>query len=339
MGLLRLTVFFATFIMIFSVASSAAQAADKKPTPIYIIERDTLQTRNYTPVINHQTLIVNMGKIPVVLEVSSAIPPGKYIRGDGYPAFLDESLLPDPLFSPFDIAPKKTTYLARPDIVTKKDQTVFIWKKMSLPSGEALVAQYDNFFGADDYYWREDGFDFLGLEVKADYDVRPLSDNIVAMTLDYQIINKTGQDLKDLSIGVFVPVTQIMKDGETPLLKLERICTSPNAEASRITKSDGFGEAAFGVGIGFTLKAFSAGGQERFSLGLSGTPLAKSGALWPIMTVTGRNLKSSAWPATTVKANAPVHEGRFSYLSYNLVIKDRLTFKLDSGTIKIVKAK
>jgi hypothetical protein len=98
---------------------------------LYVIERDTLQTRNFTPIINHETMLFNLGDRPLSLELNSSIPAGKFVKGKYYPAFLEESLLPDPLFSPIEVAPKKTSYLAKPEIKTAGDKTTFVWKKVA----------------------------------------------------------------------------------------------------------------------------------------------------------------------------------------------------------------
>ncbi|MBA4390391.1 MAG: hypothetical protein C0399_05590 [Syntrophus sp. (in: bacteria)] len=317
----------------------SAAAADKEPLPLYIIERDTLQTRNFTPIINHQTMVVNLSESSLTLEVTSKFPLEKYRKGNGYPAFLDDSLLPDPLFSPIEVTPKKTSYLARPDIITGTKDISFIWKKVLLLPGEAVVGQYDNYFGEEGHFWRNDGFDFLGVKVKTDYRVLPLKGNLTELSLGYEIINQTDQTIKDFAFGIFVPVKQILKDSEVTFFELERICTSPNVEASRITKSDGFGEAADGVGAGINVKELVPGKGTKFFLSIAGTQVAKKGTIWPIISLTGRNMQSTAWPQTTIIADSAISEGRFSYLSYNLVIKDRLIFNMLPEGFKIKKAK
>jgi hypothetical protein len=318
---------------------NTAAAADKEPSPLYIIERDTLQTRNFIPVINHQTMVINLGERPVVLEVTSKFPLERYKEGNGYPAFLDDSLLPDPLFSPIEVTPKKTSYLARPDIVTGTKDMSFTWKKILLPPGEAVVGQYDNYFGEEGHFSKADGFDFLGIKVKTDYHVIPLKGNLTELSFSFEIINQTDQAIKDFSFGIFVPVKQILKNNEITFLELERICTSPNVEASRITKSDGFGEAAEGVGVSVNVKELVPGKGTKFFLSVTGTQATKRGTIWPIISLTGRNTQSAAWPPTTITTDSPTNEGRFSYLSYNLVIKDRLIFNVHPEGFIIKNAK
>lgn len=335
---LRLPICVIFILALFFSAPPTADAADKEPLPLYVIERDTLQTRNYVPVINHQTMVVNLGEKPVKLELTSKIPPGMYRKGDGYPAFLEESLIADPLFSPLEVAPKKTSYLAKPELALKGTEASYSWRNVLLPPGESVVAQYDNFFGEAGHYWREDGFDFQGIQVKTDYRTEALKQGGTELSLSFEITNRTGEPLQDLGIGVFVPVRQLLQDRENTLLELDRVCSSPNVEASRLTKSDGFGEAAEGMGAGINVKELPPGKTEKFFLCLSGKASTQSAASWPIVTVTGRSIRPAVWPATIILPDMPVNEARFSYLAYNLVVKDRQVFRFSAGGVKVDKA-
>lgn len=321
------------------MAGRTATAAGKQPVPLYVIERDTLQTRNYVPIVNHQTMVVNLGDRPVKLELISKIPPGMNKKGDGYPAFLEESLIADPLFSPLEVAPKKTSYLAKPELALKGTEASYSWRNVLLPPGESVVAQYDNFFGEAGHYWREDGFDFQGIQVKTDYRTEALKQGMAELSLSFEITNHTDEPLQDLGIGVFVPVRQLLQDRENTLLELDRVCSSPNVEASRLTKSDGFGEAAEGVGAGLNVKELAPGKTEKFFLCLSGKAVTQAAASWPILTVTGRSIRPAVWPATIIRPDTPVSEGRFSYLAYNLVVKDRQIFRFSAGGVRVEAAK
>lgn len=318
------------------MAGRTATAAGKQPVPLYVIERDTLQTRNYVPIVNHQTMVVNLGDRPVKLELISKIPPGMNKKGDGYPAFLEESLLADPLFSPLEVAPKKTSYLAKPELA---GEATYVWRNVSLPQGESVVAQYDNFFGEAGLYWRDDGFNFQGLQVKTAYHVVKRTQGGSELSLGFEVTNRTGEPVQDLGIGVFVPVRRLLRDSESTMLELDRICTSPNVEASRLTKSDGFGEAAEGVGAGLNVKELAPGKTEKFFLCLSGKAVTQAAASWPILTVTGRSIRPAVWPATIIRPDTPVSEGRFSYLAYNLVVKDRQIFRFSAGGVRVEAAK
>lgn len=326
-------------MMLASFAGAPAPAAGTEPAPLYVIERDTLQTRNYVPIINHQTMVVNLGEAPVKLGLVSNIPAGKNRKGDGYPAFLEESLLAEPLFSPLEVAPRKTSYLAKPELAGTAGKPAYVWRNVPLQPGESVVAQYDNYFGEAGLYWRDDGFDFLGLGVKTDYRVEKPARDKTELSLSFEITNRTAEPVQDLGIGIFVPLRQLLKDREITMLELDRICSSPNAEASRLTKSDGFGEAAEGIGAGINIKELLPGKTEKFFLCLAGKAAPQSAASWPILTVTGRSIRPAVWPATTIKPDTPVNEARFSYLAYNLVVKDRQVFRFSPGDVGVEAAK
>ncbi len=336
MGLRQLIGIFSLMIFLSDIP---VDVACMEPLPVYILERDTLQTRNFTPVINHQTMLVNLGERPLTLDLKSAFPNKFYKKGDGYPAFLDDSLIADPVFSPFEIAPKKVSYLPRPDIIVDPQNTSFIWSKVELPDSEAVVAQYDNYYGEQNCFWRESGFDFEGIQVKTDYAVQTDKNGRITISLSFLISNNSNYDVQDFNLGVFVPVRQLLKDSEVSILETEKICTSANVEASRITKSDGFGEAADGIAAAISVKEFTTEMQKKFSLSISGIPSKKTAISWPILTVTGRSIRPGIWPSTVIKTDTLINQGSFSYLSYNLVIKDRQYFKISPQNSTVENAK
>ncbi len=327
MGLKKLFGFLAPLIICFT-AGQPVIAADKEPSPVYVIERDTLQTRNFTPIVNHQTMVVNLSDKPLTVALTSVFPTRLHLKGNGYPAFLDDSLLSDPLFSPLEVVSKKTTYLPQPQIITQGENVSYSWNKLPLPPGESMVAQYDNYFGEHDYYWRKDGFELHGISVKSDYTIKPQKHGVIELGLRFDITNHSADAIQDFNLGVFVPVHRLLKEKNIKILKLEKICTSANIEASRLTKADGYGEAAEGVGASISIKDLQPGDTEKFYLYLSGGQTAEDVTSWPILTITGRSIRPPIWPATTVTTDSPANQGRFSYLSYNLVIKDRLRFRL-----------
>lgn len=336
---LRPSIVFLAFMTFITVPVWPANSADKEPLPVYVIERDTLQTRNFTPIINHQTMVVNLGERPLSLSLSSRFPKHMDKKGDGYPAFLDDSLISDPLFTPLEITPKKVSYLVQPEITVGAADVSYLWNKVVLPPGESVVAQYDNYYGEQDYYWKDYGFDFHGLRVKTDYSAQPQKNGQVELTLSFEITNTTNDAVQDLGLGVFVPVQQLLKDRSVTFLKLEKICTSANIEASKLTKADGFGEAAEGVAASISIKELQPGKQEKFFLCISGSHPVEAVTSWPIVTVTGRSIRTAIWPATTVSTETPINEARFSYLSYNLVIKDHQRFRLSGDGAVIEKVK
>jgi hypothetical protein len=331
----------AALILLAFVFSAGGQvsAADNEPVPLYVIERDTLQTRNYVPIVNHQTMVVNLGERPVSLDLTSKFPGYLNRKGDGFPAFLEDSLVADPIFSPIEITPKKTSYLAQPELAADGKEASYSWRNVHLPPGESVVAQYDNYFGEAGHYWRDDGFDFQGVRVKTSYSAEELKGGRTELYLGFEIVNGTGQPVQDFDLGVFVPVRRLLQEKEIDLLEPDRICTSPNVEASRLTKSDGFGEAAEGFGASISIKELLPGKPEKYFICLAGKAEARSSASWPIVTVTGRSIRPAVWPPTTIRTDEPVNEARFSYLVFNIVVKDRRLFRFSPDGVKVEKAK
>lgn len=312
--------------------------AKEEPSALYIIERDTLQTRNFTPIINHHTMVVNVGERPLKLELTSDIPPGKFRQGEHYPAFLEDSLLPDPLFSPIEVSPTKVSHLGQPEMVTDRDHTSFVWKEVFLSPGEAVIAQYDSFFGEPKIYWQPQGLEIFGLRVHTHYTARRLKGSSRELSFEYEVINSTGSILKDVSLEIFIPLRRIDEEKETTLLELRQICSSPNVEVSRITKVDGFGEAASGVAVTLWIEEMEANGNVNFFLRLSASQVIEAWTLWPIISLHGRSLQAPAWPPTFIKAEVPVRKGRFSYLAFNLVIQDSRVLELSPKGIKVKPA-
>jgi len=305
---------------------------------LYVIERDTLQTRNFTPIINHETMLFNLGDRPLSLELNSPIPAGKFVKGKYYPAFLEESLLPDPLFSPIEVTTKKTSYLAKPEIKTAGDKTSFVWKKVAIPPGEAMIAQYDNYLGEPSLYWSKDGLEVFGLTIRTNYSAqRKAGDGV--LSFDYELANATGSELSDLMLDVFIPLRLINETKETTLLELKEIAFSPNAEIAQVTKADGFGRATSGVSIILWSRSLAQNGKLHFFLRLMGGRTTETGEIWPIITIRGRSLQQPLWPPTRIKMEEKVNEGRFSYVSYNLVIQDSRVLRISPQAITMVPAK
>lgn len=325
---LRILVFLCTTLVLLDPLPSFG-GFEREPLPLYIIERDTLQTRNFIPIVNHHTMVVNLGDYDLTLDVVSDIPSGKFQEGPAYPAFLEESLLPDPLFAPIDVSPVKTLHLDRPDIVTDNNTTAFVWRDIKLSPGEALISQYDNYYGETGMFRRKAGFDIERLAIKADYSVKREDETRWTISFAYTLHNRTERMIKDLSFGVFIPCEHLNEDGgTTPLFDLGEICVSPEIEFSRVTRADGFGNAAAGINVMHWRDAFAADAAISFSFKLAGRQGAADTAIWPLVTIMGRSLNRALWPPSTIETKTPVREGRFSYISYNLILQDRTRIRM-----------
>jgi hypothetical protein len=326
-------------LLISTTGCGAAQAGDAR---LYVIERDTLQTRNFVPIINHETMVVNLGEAGLSLQLASPVPAGKNRTGPFYPAFLEDSLLPDPLFSPLEIAPEKVSYLDRPQLVEKTGAHTFVWEQVGLSAREAIIAQYDNYLGEPAFFRRPEGLDIYGLKINSRYQAKKLENGKWELAFTYTLVNETASDISDLSLEIFLPLTRLSEYGEDEtgrvLLAPDQICSSPNLEVARMTRADGFGRPAAGLSALLRIDALNAGDQRSFFIKVSGRREERTGTLWPILSLRGRSLQPAVWPPTRIEAVPSAKEGRFSYLAYNLVLQDSRMLELSPAGFRIETA-
>jgi hypothetical protein len=325
-------------IMITALTLFLASACFARDNDLYMIERDTLQTRNFTPIINHETMLVNRGETPLNMDLVSPVPSGKLVHSKYYPAFLEDSLLSDPLCSTIEIAPNKTSYLIKPEILEDSGGASFVWKGLTIPVGEAVIAQYDNYLGEPDMYWTKEGLDAFGLRLNTTYTTSTQGE-LIEFSFVYELVNNTGSDISELSIDSFIPLQRIIESGKKPFFNLKEIGFSPNTEVSQVTKVDGFGKAASGVAVIYWARNLEAGGKARFLLKLTGTDPAKEGSIWPIIGLQGRCIQKPVWPPTRITTTDKMSEERFSYVAYNLVIQDSRVIAFTPEGLQVTRAK
>ncbi len=305
--------------------------------PLYIIERDTLQTRNFTPIVNHEVLLMNLGERPLTMDVNSTLPPGKWVKGPFWPAFLEESQLPDPMFSPLEISPKKTTYLPKPQIQEHPATAAFIWKDVHVPPGEAAIAQYDNWYGVPGQFWTDAGLTLPGLQIRTTFSATAKAGSL-GLGFFYEIENLSTAAFDDLAFEIFIPLKVLTETAEIELLGATELATSPNLTTSLTTRSDGFGRAASGVAAVFWSGSLESRGKVKFHLKVTGKPSSGKGTLWPILSLRGRSLAGGIWPPAEVKLTEPAEVGRFAYLAYNLILPDSRVVSLGPRTARILRA-
>lgn len=324
------------------LSSTGSGAAQDQGAPLYVIERDTLQTRNFVPIINHETLVVNLGEAGLSLQLTSPVPAGKNRTGPFYPAFLEDSLLPDPLFSPLEVAPDKVSYLERPQQVEKEGAHAFVWKPVELRAREAVIVQYDNYLGEPDFYRRPAGLDIYGLKINSRYQATETENGKWQLAFTYTLANETSSEISDLSLEIFLPLTRHSEDDEDDagrvLLAPDQICSSPDLEVARTTRADGFGRPAAGLSALLRIETLKAGEQRSFFIKVSGQRDEPTGTLWPILSLRGRSLQPAVWPPTRIDAVPAVKEGRFSYLAYNLVLQDSRVLELSPAGFRVETA-
>ena len=316
-----------------ALASSQGRGGE----PLYIIERSTLQTRNFTPIVNHEVLLMNLGERPLVMDVNSAVPPGKWQKGPFWPAFLADSQLPDPMFSPLEIAPKKTTYLPQPQILEQGTSGAFFWKDVQLAPGEATIGQYDNWYGEAGVFWTDTGLTLPGLRIRTTCSADSKG-NRLNLGFFYEVENLSPAAFDDLAFEVFVPLTVLTDAAEIKLLEATEIATSPNFTTSLTTRSDGFGRAASGVAAVFWGGTLESRGKVKLHLKVSGKRTTDTGTMWPLLSLRGRSLAGGIWPQAEVKLAEPAEVGRFSYLAYNLVLPDSRALSLGPRSARILRA-
>jgi hypothetical protein len=331
-----------TLLVLLLVAVPCAARAQSDGVPLYVIERDTLQTRNFVSIVNHETMAVNLGEIDLRLELTSPVPAGKNRTGPFYPAFLEDSLLPDPLFAPLEVAPTKVAHLDRPRQRDGEGGPAFVWPSVALPAGQAVIAQYDNYLGGKDFYHRPEGLDIFGLRIQSRYRAVQEEGGRWRLSLAYTLINDTGGDVSDVTLEIFVPLVRHVENEEDAedrvLLTADEICSSPDLEVARMTRVDGFASPASGLSALLRIESLPAGGQRSCFVRVVGRPDERAGTLWPILSLRGRSLQPAVWPPTRIAAVPAVREGRFSYLSYNLVMQDSRAFSLSANACRAVAA-
>ena len=305
--------------------------------PLYIIERDTLQTRNFMPIVNHTVLLMNLGERPLALDLSSAVPAGKWVKGPFWPAFLEQSQLPDPVFSPLDLSPKKTTYLPRPLEVEQGSSGSFLWKDVQIAAGEAAIGQYDNWYGEPGSFWTAAGMSLPGLAVRTTVSAASKA-GTTTFAFFYEVENRAEAACEDFTIEVFVPLKVLAEPVGIEFLEATELATSPNLTTSLTTRADGFGRAASGVAAVLWSGSLEKAGKMKFHVKVSGHRTAATGTLWPLVSIRGRSLAAGIWPAAEVKLAEAANIGRFAYLAYNLVLPDSRAIRLGKQSLKVLSA-
>lgn len=331
MNVRRITMILASFLVMPVAAWTGGEEA-----PLYVIERDTLQTRNFTPIINHAIYLVNRSERTINLDLSSPIPAGRYRPAQFSPVFHEESSLSEPLVAPIRLAPPKTTGLAKPDIETAGDKATLTWKGVSIMPGEAMLAQYDNYYGEPSVFWAEDGLNLAGLKVHTDYAATSTPDGIT-LSFSYDIENATAAAVEDLTFEAFIPLASV--DEHPPLLTLTEIAVSPNITPTPVTRTDDLDRTLTGVAATLRLQHLPVDGTVHFFLRLTGLRTDATGEIWPVITIRGRHIRDPLWPPAVIDLTKPAEIERFSYVSYNLVMRDSRMLKAGVEEVRVTPAK
>jgi hypothetical protein len=326
-------------LLLVSAYSFAGTAREKGEGEIAVIERDTIQTRNFVPVINHEAMIVNLTAHSLKIDIDSPLPGGKYRKDDPFAAFGRNSKLGAPTFSPFKVPIDDYIILEKPLLEEKDKMFSYYWRNVVLPPGQAVVAQYDNSYAPLKDFYRDFGMEIAGLLIGSQYSVEKRKD-IYRLSLVLTLQNQGEQHIKEMLFRIFVPEALSLENRDEPLqlVKLKEIFASENLNVTTSSIVDGFGNTARGIDASLELDTLEAGASVQLALQIDCHKEAERGEIYPIMYIIGRRKLTRLWPPTIISGAYAKSERKFHYLLYNLVIGDRRIFRLDKSGITVVPA-
>jgi len=324
-------------VSVYSFAGAARE--EKGEGEIAVIERDTIQTRNFVPVINHEAMVVNLTAHSLKSGIYSPLPGGKYRKDDPFAAFGRDSKLGAPTFSPFEVPIDDYIILEKP-LLEEKDKTFsYYWRDVVLPPRQAVVAQYDNSYGPLKDFFRDYGMEIAGLLIHSQYEVEKRK-GIYRLLLVITLRNQGEYHIREMLFRIFVPEALSLENRDTPLelVKPVEIFGSENLHVTTSSIVDGFGNTARGIDASLELDILEAGASVQLGLQIDCNKKAERGEIYPIMYIIGRRKLTRLWPPTTISGAYAAGERKFHYLLYNLVIGDRRIFRLDKSGITVVPA-
>ena len=318
------------------------QDASPQNNDLLIVERDTLQSRNLMPIINHMTMITNLSAKAQNLAIHSAVPPELDQVGAFWPKFGRDSQLELPVF-PEDISTSITCtevhYLDKPEKMT--DGTPGYRWNVDVAPQSAVVAQYDNYYGPADRFVAGLGeLRILGLQITSHFQVNQVGDDIV-MTMTIKLSNTSKIALHDLSMKLCFPETIVDLRGRqlVRLYHMVRYYVSPPAIYSQIGHADGFGNrVTLGHAATITQREFTAGETSQFVFEIHGKRTIPSGEIYPAHFITFRDIGADRiWPATDVFVEGKVAGTKRYYLrESSLFIPASWCFVLLDSTAAVV---
>jgi hypothetical protein len=344
---------FDTFWPLDITASSPALAqeqenegASSEPVPVLVVERGIPQTRNFIPIVNHEALIVNKSEEEVTIEIESPVPKDLYLKGEFYPAFMEESLVSEPMSYPHEVEIKDSTLLGPPVIDEKSDPNyvLFRWSNIRIPAKEAVIAQYDNYFGELTRYYKNEGFKIFDLSINTSYDTS-LKDGEMSFDLYYDMENQGKKLIEFINFQLFFPYVVTFfekgseKDKDVELLKPTEISISPDISPYRGFMSDGFGNPAEGNIFAVSVDKLMPQEHYKFLVKVKGINKVGIGRICPLITSRYRMQADRIWPATNIKSKKILQITNFYYYYVNLVFPDSNFFELGPGSVEVKAAK
>lgn len=322
-------------------SSASSKPPLDKSTSILLIERDIPQTRvGFDPVVNHEALVVNLSDETIKVDIESPIPKGFYVVKKFFPTFGHDSLLAVPMQFPQQVTISDYKILERPLIDTKNDETVFRWTNISIPAKQAVIAQYDNYFGSRSQFYTTAGLKILELDIRTSFRASFIDGGKgVVFELYYDLENRGKEEIEDILMDVILPDSVYQEEGKPPVQLFEAAdaVASPEVKVDRGMLGDGFGNAAVGTIFTISIQSIKPGNSHNLWMKVIGKKVAKSGDSYPLLTFQYRMKGNPIWPSTILKSKKKLEIIRFSYRHTNLILPDSKLFRFKPDGVKIVQ--
>jgi hypothetical protein len=317
----------------FAVSETFSAPADKR---VAVIERDTIQTRNFVPVVNHHALVANLSEQSLVVSIESPLLVGLY-RKDGYlSAFGYDSLLGTPLFAPFTLPIEKEIQLPKPTLQYVLGAPRYIWNEARMEAKQAVVAQYDNYFGPASQFRRSDGLTVIHWRIIQRYDLKSAGETY-DFRLNLELVNQGKEDIEEAFFRIFIPEAVALpgQNELTPIILTEDAWASESMGLARSSMSDGQGNATQGIDASQLLGVLKPGQPVPLVIRMRFHQKKTQGQIFPVLTILGRQKETRIWPATEVRGAERDEQKSFHYLFYNLVIAEDWAIFLNNKKVEI----
>jgi|GEM_PF-1599748 len=315
--------------------------AQEKSSSVLLVERDVPQTRvGFEPIVNHEALVANLSDGTIEVDIESPIPKGLYVVKKFFPTFGNDSLLAIPMRFPQEVAISEYKILDRPLIDTKNNETVFRWTNISIPAKQAVIAQYDNYFGPRSQFYTKDGLKILELDIRTSFKASSIdSGKGIVLEVNYDMENKGKEEIEDILMDVIVPDSVYGEDEKPPvqLFEVADAVASPQVNIMRGMLGDGFGKAAVGTIFTVDIKSMKPGDSHTVWMKVIGKNIAKKGDSYPLLTVQYRTKGNPIWPPTILKSKKKLEITRFYYRHANLILPDGKLFRFEPDGVKVVQ--
>ncbi|HBH86465.1 MAG TPA: hypothetical protein DDY17_02535 [Syntrophaceae bacterium] len=320
-------------------STPSSNPVQEKPLSVLLVERDVPQTRvDFEPVVNHGALVANLSDETIEVDIESPIPQGLYVVKKFFPTFGHDSLLAMPMQFPQKVAISEYKTLDRPLIDTKNNETVFRWENISIPAKQAVIAQYDNYFGPRSQFYTKDGLKILELDIRTSFKASSIDGGKgVVFELYYDMENKGKEEIEDILMDVILPDSVYVEEEKPPvqLFEVADAVASPQVNIMRGMLGDGFGKAAVGTIFTVDIRSIQPGSSHNIWMKVMGKNIAKEGDSYPLLTFQYRTKGNPIWPPTILRSKKKLEITRYSYRHANLILPDNKLFRFEPDGIKV----